>query len=371
MENIRDLNEKHFGDILNHLNVGVYITDTERRVVFWNKSAEQITGYRADEVVGHKCSDNILRHRDKEGHPLCLTDLCPLHRTMVRGTPSEAPIVVYAVSKTGRDLALSVSTAPLVGDDGQVIGGVEVFRDEGPAIRQMELARAVQRQMLTEQLPVDGRVSFAVQYAPKELVSGDFYHVCRLSDDQFAIFLADAAGHGVSAGLSSALIYSLIMECAESLADPAALMARLNERACARAQGLGFFTAVSITLDAARRSATFCSAGHPPVLVHRANAQVEALTQSHLPVGIQMEAAYENASAELQSGDGLLAFTDGATDIPVGEKGRLGLKGLLGLVSERTPARDPHLTGLFGALMERCATVEPDDDITLVACTFR
>jgi len=371
MKDIRDLNEKHFGDILNNLNVGVYITDTERRIVFWNKRAELITGYGADEVVGHKCSDNVLRHRDKEGHPLCTTDLCPLHRSMVHSTPSEAPVVVYAVSKRGKDLALSVSTAPLVGDDGQVIGGVEVFRDEGPAIQQMELARAVQRQMLTERLPHDPRLSFAVQYAPKELVSGDFYHVRRLSDDQFVLFLADAAGHGVPAGLSTALIYSLIMECAESLADPATLMTRLNERACARAQGLGFFTAVSVTLDAASRSATFCSAGHPPLLVHRANAGVEPLMQAHLPVGIQPEASYENASAELQSGDGVLAFTDGATDLPVSEQGRLGMKGLLALVAERAPGHDPHLRHLFGALMQRCAAVEPDDDITLVACTFR
>jgi len=42
---------------------GVYIVDKERRIVFWNKGAEEITGYSAKEVCGRKCSDNILMAR--------------------------------------------------------------------------------------------------------------------------------------------------------------------------------------------------------------------------------------------------------------------------------------------------------------------
>ena len=68
----------------------------------------------------------------------------------------------------------------------------------------MDLARTVQRQMLPDRLPDDPRLAISVQFAPKDLVSGDFYRVEALSDDTFSLFLADAAGHGVSAGLSTA-----------------------------------------------------------------------------------------------------------------------------------------------------------------------
>jgi PAS domain S-box-containing protein len=56
---------------------GVYFTDTERQIIYWNSGAERITGFSKDEVIGSKCSDDILRHIDDSGKILCLEE-CPL-----------------------------------------------------------------------------------------------------------------------------------------------------------------------------------------------------------------------------------------------------------------------------------------------------
>jgi len=369
MKDINEVNERGFGEILNCINAGVYITDTDRRIMFWSRGAEHITGHAAADVVGYRCTANILRHRDKDGRLLCTTDLCPLQRSMVLATPSERPVVVYAVSKEGQNLALSTTTAPVFDEDGNVIGGIEVFSDVRETIRQMELARSVQQQLLTRQLPEDERLSFAVEYAPRDLVGGDFYHVRRLSEDQFAVLFADAAGHGVSAALSTAMIYSLVMECNPPPADPAELLTELNERACQRAEGLGFFTAVALTVDAERKTATFCSGGHPPAFHQRAaDGAVLLLAQSQLPLGIQSGVAYESVTAGLDRGDRLLVYSDGATDVRIGGEERLGTEGLRSLVAEHRPEGGHDLTELFDALLERCATVEPDDDITFLSC---
>ncbi len=369
MKDINEVNERGFGDILDCINAGIYVTDTDRRIVFWNKGAERITGHAAEDVVGRRCMANVLRHRDKDGRVLCTTDLCPLYRSMVRGAPSTAPIVVYATSKDGEDLALSTSTAPVFDQQGNVIGGVEVFHDEGDRIRQMELARSVQQRLLTRQMPEDERVSFAVEYAPAELVGGDFYHVRRLPSDGFAALLADAVGHGVSAALSTVMIYSFLTECEPYPADPAQLLTMLNERACKRAEGLYFFTAVALTVDAERNTATFSSAGHPPLFHQRASdGDVGVLSQSQLPVGIQPDATYENVTVELNAGDRILAYSDGATDIRVGEEERLGTEGFRSLVASYPPDGGHGLGQLFDALLERCSTIAPDDDITLLSC---
>ena len=369
MKDIQELAQRAVGDVLNCLNSGVYVTDRERRIVFWNRLAEQVTGYAAEEVLGQRCSAGILQHTDRHGHPLCTTDLCPLYRSMVRAQPSDAPIIVYAVSKDGRRLALTTSTAPVFDDDGNVIGGVEVFREESESMRQMELARSVQRQMLTPELPKDERLAFAVKYAPRELVSGDFYHVRKLPDGRFAFFLADAAGHGVSAALSTSLIYALLMECQDSLGDPPAFLEELNRRACRRAPGLGFFTAVCSVVDPEGPTLTFSAAGHPPLLLCRAGTTTfEQLALPSLPAGLQEDAAYEARTVDLHPGDRALAYSDGATDIEVGAEQRLGVEGLGRLFLEHGPTDDANLTPLYGAIMERCATVEPDDDITLLSC---
>jgi len=370
MKAIEEVNERGFDEILDFINSGIYITDTRRRIVFWNKAAERITGYTAEEVHGRPCSANILSHVDKDGNRLCTTDLCPLYRAMVRGVRTEYPMIVYAMSKSGGRIPLSTSAASVLDDDGNVIGGVEVFRDERETLREMELARIVQKQMLTADLPGDERVSFAVQYLPREMIGGDFYHVRRLSDGRFVAFLGDAAGHGPSAALYCALIYGMLKECEDLLADPPALAAGMNQRACARAGGLGFFTAVCVVVDTTRRSILYCSAGHPPLILQRARGgPAELLTESDLPIGIDGDAAYHAGRVELAAGDRLLAYTDGATDILTGEDERLGVEGLAALVAEFPPGRANHnLPALRDALMRRSATVQPDDDITLLSC---
>ncbi len=57
--------------LLNRMSDGVYLVDRRRTIRFWNRACEQLTGYRADEVVGHRCFEDILRHVDDEGRRLC------------------------------------------------------------------------------------------------------------------------------------------------------------------------------------------------------------------------------------------------------------------------------------------------------------
>ncbi|MGE5239237.1 MAG: PAS domain S-box protein [Chloroflexota bacterium] len=113
--------------IINSANEGIYVTDRERRFLIWNDAAERITGYRRDEVLGRACHDNILSHTDQQGNSLCL-DGCPLMRTMGTGT-SSGPVVVYLRHKNGGSVPVEVSTSPVFDDQGNVIGGVELFED--------------------------------------------------------------------------------------------------------------------------------------------------------------------------------------------------------------------------------------------------
>ncbi len=46
--------------LIENVSDGVYVTDIERKILYWNKSAEKITGYVKEDIIGRKCSDNIL-----------------------------------------------------------------------------------------------------------------------------------------------------------------------------------------------------------------------------------------------------------------------------------------------------------------------
>ena len=59
-----DVSDLNVQGILNDLHDGLYCVDKNRVITYWNKAAEQISGYSSAEVVGRSCSDNILTHVD-------------------------------------------------------------------------------------------------------------------------------------------------------------------------------------------------------------------------------------------------------------------------------------------------------------------
>jgi diguanylate cyclase (GGDEF)-like protein/PAS domain S-box-containing protein len=118
--------EDRYRDIVENMHDGVYFVDRERRITFWNKGAERITGYSAAEVVGTSCANNILVHVDAIGRQLCHGS-CPLVASMADGAPHEAE--VYLHHKQGHRLPVWVRTSPLRDADGNFIGAVEVFTD--------------------------------------------------------------------------------------------------------------------------------------------------------------------------------------------------------------------------------------------------
>lgn len=79
-----------YKNILDNIYDGVYFTDTDRTITYWNEGARRITGYDASEVLGKHCRDNLLVHVDEKGTELCFSDLCPAFKSM-RGGGSARP----------------------------------------------------------------------------------------------------------------------------------------------------------------------------------------------------------------------------------------------------------------------------------------
>ena len=118
-----------FAQMLNMLKEGVYFVDLDRNITFWNKAAERISGYRSDEVLGSSCRDNILIHVDSGGRNLCVEG-CPLLATMADRECRMADVFLH--HRRGYRVPVSVRTTPLEDDEGNVIGGIEVFTEISP-----------------------------------------------------------------------------------------------------------------------------------------------------------------------------------------------------------------------------------------------
>jgi len=113
-----------YKEILENLDEGVYFVDTTRKITYWNKAAEKITGYKSGEVVGSFCYDNILKHVDNFGNKLCING-CPLHLTIHDG--NKRSVEVYLFHKNGHRVRVFVRTISLKNTEGIIIGAIEIF----------------------------------------------------------------------------------------------------------------------------------------------------------------------------------------------------------------------------------------------------
>ncbi len=105
---------------------GIYFVDRDRRILWWNRGAEKITGFAHDEVVATSCFDDKLRHVDEDGAALC-TGRCPLSASMVDGAPRTGRVFLH--HKLGHRVPVEINVFPLRDPSGAVAGAVEVFRD--------------------------------------------------------------------------------------------------------------------------------------------------------------------------------------------------------------------------------------------------
>lgn len=112
--------------LLDALNEGAYVTDGNRRILFWNRAAERISGYRRGEVQGRRCADNILVHVDGCGRSLC-RESCPLAATLRDGRPRRAEI--YLHHKDGHRVPVRVRALPRRDRGGRVVQAIELFED--------------------------------------------------------------------------------------------------------------------------------------------------------------------------------------------------------------------------------------------------
>ncbi len=116
----REEGDKFFHVILNSIADGVFTTDNDGKITFMNKAAEEITGFSSKEAIGRYCFD-IFR-----------ADICQTRCALKETLKTKKEIInlpATILKKGGQKIPISISTAVLKNEKGQIIGGVETFRD--------------------------------------------------------------------------------------------------------------------------------------------------------------------------------------------------------------------------------------------------
>ena len=182
-----------------------------------------------------------------------------------------------------------------------------------------ELAQAarIQEGFLPEKIPELSGWEITALLKPAHETSGDFYDFINLSDGRLGIVVADVADKGMGAALFMTTCRTLIRTFAEEHpGKPEMVLAQANRRMLDDTRGGLFVTVFYGVLDLTRGALTYCNAGHnPPYLFSSAKGgELQALTRTGMPLGIIKETDWEQGSIVFNSGDVLIAYTDGVTE---------------------------------------------------------
>lgn len=249
--------------------------------------------------------------------------------------------------------------------------------------QEMKIAAAVQSRLFPRSIPKSEKLDIAKGVCiPARSVSGDYYDLLDVAPGLIAVAVADVCGKGVSAALMMANLQANLRGQALAYRDadnhnPARrIVDRVNQQVTGSMLDAGFITFFYAEFDERRSTLRYANAGHNPPLLLREGRKdgelVKRLDVGGTVLGIFCDAVFDEEEIQLESGDTLVAFTDGVIEArnPLGEE--FGEDRLIQVLLEnyRLPAAGIE-SRILRAVEDWTAEAEQEDDLTLVILKVR
>ncbi|MGZ3097199.1 PP2C family protein-serine/threonine phosphatase [Streptomyces sp. H62] len=184
---------------------------------------------------------------------------------------------------------------------------------------QMELAIALQRDMLPADLPVVPGIRLAARYSPAYAglnVGGDWYDAFVLPDGRIGLSVGDVQGHAIDAAAFMGQIRVGLRALASVTSEPGDLLARTNDLLLTLDKDL-FATCTFMRFDPATGELESARAGHIPCVWATADGKAEVSEdEGGPPLGILRGSEYPVTRYQLDTGGVFVLLTDGVVEGP-------------------------------------------------------
>ncbi len=340
--------------ILEELNEGVVIVDDELRVVFANEALIRMGQYDRGKVRGHR-SDEIFPREDlayiKRQHESGHRYGCHRNEFYIPRRDGEKIPAIFSgrviQGPDGQEYTLltitDISAQKRVEEQLRASNALLIERQKEIEAELSLAARA--QQSLAPQSLVWNDVSVDTYYSPTRTIGGDFGVVFPYCDEVLTILLCDVSGHGIGPALMANRIYSETLHQLDRKAKPGKLLRHLHDFVHDRLATEGFyFTMAAVRFSMRGRCATFAAAGHPPAMLV-SNGGVRLLNSQNGILGCLAKTVPSDTADEIElaSGDRLVLYTDGLTEVFNSREEMLGVEGLKALVRESAARPLPEM----------------------------
>jgi serine phosphatase RsbU (regulator of sigma subunit)/CHASE2 domain-containing sensor protein len=229
-------------------------------------------------------------------------------------------------------------------------------------------AAEIQQSLQPESIPAMAGIAVAGLQIPCKEIGGDYYDVLDLGNDRLGLLIADVCGKGVAAALLMSNLQSNVRQLAPTAASTRQLVIDLNRAAVRVFTDGRFVTLLYAVLERRSLELSYCSAGHMPPILCRADGETVDLPPGGIPMGFLPEFRWEEHKVQLGAGDIVFMYTDGLSEAVMRKTedlfGEARIKTYLEANREKSP--DDINRGIVGQAQEFSRSEHLADDITLL-----
>jgi serine phosphatase RsbU (regulator of sigma subunit)/anti-sigma regulatory factor (Ser/Thr protein kinase)/transposase-like protein len=240
--------------------------------------------------------------------------------------------------------------------------------------KEMQVAQEIQHALLPRRFPdVEGYDISTVYRAAKD-VGGDYFDFVQIDEDILGIIVADVSGKGVPGSLVMTMIRTALRLEARENYSPTDILGRVNKFVTDDVKRGMFITIFFITLDSAKRTISYSSAGHNPMILYRKESNSCYFLNTRgmplgitLPDGVSFEDSLDVDRVKLKKDDMLVIYTDGITEAMNKAGEQYGNDRLILFIKDNAELAPDEFTKKLDIDLHKFTGGAPQgDDITLV-----
>jgi len=271
--------------------------------------------------------------------------------------------------KSQNEVGMLASTFNKMAEDLEVSTKAMIQKEK--LTRELELAGEIQRELLPREIPRMSNLDIAASLSSAEEVGGDCYDFIMLDENNLLFYIGDVTGHGVPAGLVSAITNALVPAFLEHHKTTQELIIRLNNILKQKTRPNVFMTMVMGHWYVNENKLGFTQAGHDPIVHYKASDKTATeLSTGGMALGMvaDLSKIVKTDHVTLGKDDVIVFYTDGIPEAWANEKETYGMDRFKESIiknSTLSTAKEIH-DGIIKDVREYMGSYPQADDITLI-----
>src|SRR5215472_7383657 len=332
--------------VLETLNEGVIVTDDGARILSVNSRFEELIGMPRAEIVGKEAyhfytpeeADVIAKQKERgmrQGHNR-------FEFVLPKKDGSRLPVIISARTMNSPDgRQFGVVTFTEISEQKRAEeqlrkANTQLQERQKEMEEELALAARVQESLAPKNL-IWGRMHVEAHFQAVRTIGGDFGLAMPCGEDHLNLLIGDVSGHGIGSALVANRIYTEMVTQLRAAMPLSDMLQHMN-RFVIENMGISgfFFTAALARIDLGGRRMHFAGGGHPPAMIVTPGEEPRLLESRSMVLGLMPDAVDPEATldVDLQSGDRVVLYTDGITDVFDSHGEILGVEGVQKFVRE-------------------------------------